>query len=101
MATNFISKRIYKTLKKEQKDVDRAMWLAGIVGPMTGLPQLITIYRNHSAKDLSLLSWVFFLVLCVIYLSYAIVHKIKPLIVAQILWIIVYGLITIGVLIYR
>ena len=100
MSFNFISKRTYKILKKERKEVDRLMWIAGIIGPLSALPQLYTIYSTRSADDLSLLSWAFFLVLCVIYLCYAIIHNINPVIIAQFLWIVVYGLITAGILLY-
>ena len=100
MAFNFVTKKTYKVLKKEQKQIDWLMLAAGIVGPLSALPQLVDIYRDKSAHDLSLISWSFFLVLCVIYFCYAIVHRIKPLIIAQFLWIAVYGLITLGIVIY-
>lgn len=100
MAHHFVSKKLYKSLKKEQKEIDAMMWLAGLLGPATALPQLYMIYSTQSAKDLSLVSWGFFLVLCTVYFCYAIIHKIKPLAVAQFLWLVVYGAITVGIILY-
>lgn len=96
-----LSKKIYRELKKEKRQIDYIMWMAGIVGPLTMVPQVVIVYVNKSANNISLMTWLLALLLCVIYLLYGLVHKIKPLIVANILWITLYIIFIAGIIIYN
>jgi uncharacterized protein with PQ loop repeat len=80
--------------------IDRLMMIASIVHPITALPQVIQIYDSQNASGVSLLTWLGFMTIGLIFLSYGIVHRLKPLIINQVLWFIVDFLVVIGVVLY-
>lgn len=59
---------------------DQVVYLASIVYPLTALPQIIKVFSRHSAVDLSIYSWVLYLVLEGILLIYAIKKRLTPII---------------------
>lgn len=88
------------TRKQEIAALDRVMMVAAFIHPLTAMPQVYAIYATQDATGVSLATWLGFMVLGLVFLSYAIVHKIKPMIVTQVLWYVVDLLIVIGVLLY-
>ncbi len=80
--------------------VDRAVYIAGILGPVMTLPQLWKIWVVKNAAGVSLFSWASFLAAAVIWLVYGILHKDKPIIVNYALWVILEALIVVGVVLY-
>jgi uncharacterized protein with PQ loop repeat len=91
-----------KTLQDEtyKKRIERFALIAGIVQPLITLPQIIAIYGNRSADDVSLLTWVGYLVFGVIFLAYGIVFKLRPIWVGQIIWVTMQAITVAGILIY-
>lgn len=77
------------------------MSVAAVLFPLMALPQVYEIYSKHNVAGVSLLSWVAFMALGLIFLAYGILHKIKPFIVTQILWFIIDFLMVGGILLYR
>jgi uncharacterized protein with PQ loop repeat len=88
------------TSKGQRQLIDRAMMVAAVIHPMTALPQVFQIYLTRSAQDVSLITWLSFMLLGVIFLVYALLHRIRPMIVTQILWFVVDLLVVVGVLLY-
>ncbi len=80
--------------------LDTLVLTLAAIGPLFELPQLIDIYRNKSAQDVSFLTWFFFAFFGIPWLIYGIVHKEKPIIISYSLWIVIDTLIVIGILIY-
>jgi MtN3 and saliva related transmembrane protein len=76
------------------------MSVAAVIHPLTATPQVIKIYQTQSAEGVSLMTWVLFMALGVVFLAYGIVHRIKPFIVTQVLWFIIDLLIVIGIFLY-
>jgi uncharacterized protein with PQ loop repeat len=68
--------------KKSQKTVDGMAYVVGVVGNVAVLPQIIKAWQSD-APGLAVLTWVLFIGVGLIWLVYAIMHKQKPLIVAQ------------------
>lgn len=91
----------YLNKKKETAFVDRLMSAAAVIHPLTATPQVYTIYSTHDVSGVSLWTWFGFMTLGLIFLTYGILHKIKPFIITQILWFIIDFLIVIGVILYR
>jgi uncharacterized protein with PQ loop repeat len=87
--------------KRGRTFIDRAMSVAAVVHPLTATPQVVQIYRTHDVQGVSLLTWFGFMVLGIIFLSYGLLHRIKPFIVTQVLWFIMDFLVVAGVLLYR
>ena len=98
-----MSHNLYKNLNKKQQKtiIDRLMGVAAVVHPLTAVPQIYSIYSTHNVSGISLWTWLGFMILGLIFLSYGILHNIKPLIVTQVLWFIVDLLVVIGVMMYQ
>ena len=91
------------TSQKEinKKQVERFALIAGIVQPLITLPQILTIYTNQSATDVSLLTWLGYLFFGVTFLVYGIVFNLKPIWIGQIIWVTMQTVVVIGILLYR
>lgn len=88
--------------KKQQKTVvDRLMGCAAVLQPITGIPQIYKIYTTHVVAGISILSWFGLLFFGLIFLSYGIVHKMKPYILLQFIWFAIDIAVITGILIYR
>ncbi|MCD4771163.1 hypothetical protein K8R30_01970 [archaeon] len=77
--------------------------LATVLGVITGLanvPQIIKIFKSRSAKDISIITNLIFITSSVVWLLYGLQLDSFPLIVANIIYIITYGLIVIGWVVY-
>lgn len=83
------------------KRVERFALLAGIVQPLITVPQIISIYSNQSARDVSLLTWLGYLLFGIIFLFYGLVFKLKPIWIGQIIWVTMQTITVVGILIYR
>ena len=95
-----INKKVYKQLKKRQKHIDKFMWIAGLLGPLAALPQVLIIFRNQSIENVSIVSWVLFTIISVVTLLYATVHHITPLRYSSMAWLVVYGTMLSGFFLY-
>ena len=71
-----------------------------VVMPLTTIPQIYKIYVYQSAQAISLSMWVLYNISCLIMLIYGIVHRVKPIIVLNLLWIIANISIIVGVILY-
>lgn len=90
----------YQFDKKTTTTIDRLMGVAAVLQPMMAIPQIIKIYASKSATDVSLWTWVLLMSIGMIFFAYAIVHRIRPLIVTQLLWTIIDLIIIVGILLY-
>ena len=75
---------VYKLLtrKKSRRTVDSMAYLVGVLGNLAVIPQVIKAWQSN-APGLSILTWALFVAIGFVWLAYAIVHRQKPLIVAQ------------------
>ena len=65
------------------KFMDVVALLNGILGSFTALPQIYQIMVTGSATGVSLLTWILLIVSSIIWLIYAIPHRIQPIIIAS------------------
>lgn len=86
--------------EKYKKRIERFALAAGIVQPLITLPQIITIYGSRSAADVSLLTWIGYLIFGVIFLIYGIVFNLKPIWIGQIIWVTMQTITVVGILLY-
>ena len=89
---------IRKRKKKEKATahyLDYIVYAASILGPLTALPQLRDLYVLKT-NGVSTLSYAGYTALSGLWLYYGTVHKDKPIIISNILWIIANGLILLG-----
>lgn len=74
--------------------------LAGVLYPLSAVPQVVKIYGQKDASGLSLLSWAGFALIEIVFLVYGSAHRLKPIIITGALWLVVYGLIIGGIIYY-
>lgn len=86
--------------KIDKKRVELFALIAGIIQPLITLPQIITIYSNQSAADVSLLTWLGYLLFGIIFLVYGVVFSLKPIWIGQIIWVTMQAIIVFGILLY-
>lgn len=92
---------LQKAIKKQKKDIfDYLVYVFAIAAPLFELPQAITIYANQSAENVSIFTWGFFLVADIVWLLYAIRHRLPPLVLLYIIYLLVEASIVIGIIIY-
>lgn len=102
-----IRKRIYEKHEEyPHKDlfkriVDKLVYATGIIGPISTLPQVFTIWINKSAQDISLFTWLMYLFGSFIWFFYGLIHKEKAIIFLNAGLIIVNLLIVIGTILYN
>lgn len=88
---------IKKTSKRKQiKQFDKFVIAMSFIQPISGLPQAISIWNGNSQA--SLLSWILFTVFGIVMLCYGIIHKIQPIIVTNIIWLVIDVAIVVGLL---
>ena len=81
-----IRKRIYK--KKEKfpyytrfgRLVDKAVYLSAIILPLINIPQLYRIWLTRDVTGISLISWIGFSLFSMVWVTYGVLHKEKPII---------------------
>lgn len=93
----FLEKRVYRELKKERTLIDRLALLIGVLGPLNAVPQLFLVWNGHT-QGVSVVTWIGFMVTALILLAYALLYRLKPLIISNTLWLIVETGIIIGLL---
>jgi len=84
-----------------KKITDQLVSIISIIFPLTALPQIYNIWIVKEVEGVSLLTWLFFLILGVPLFLYATAHKDRRLQVMFGMWCAVYFLVVLGLLIYR
>ncbi len=84
----------------QKKTIERVALIAGILQPLITVPQIVQIYSNQSAQDVSLVTWLGYLVFGVIFLIYGYIFKLRPIFYGQILWVTMQCVTVIGILLY-
>ncbi len=63
--------------------VDRLTYTAAVLEPLITLPQVYVIFRTQSAAGISILTWVGYELMTLIWVWYAIAHKERLILVYQ------------------
>ncbi len=87
--------------KKKQKDLfDKLVGVAAFLYPLSSLPQMVLVFQG-STDGVSVVSWLGFAAFSTLFLVYGLVHKIRPVIVTNFLWVLVDLFIVFGTLTHR
>ncbi len=91
-----------KTLKKQDKHpvIDKLIYFAAVFSPAMTLPQIAKIWVEQNASGVSVISWMSYTLVTIIWLSYGIAHKEKVIIFSNVIWIFLNIAIVIGTLLY-
>ncbi len=101
-----IRKRIHQkhepfpSKNKLKRNFDKLIYIAVIFGPIMTIPQLLKIWTSKNAAGVSFIAWASFSVISILWLTYGILHKEKPIIFMNLALIILQALIAISALIY-
>ncbi|MFH1503752.1 MAG: SemiSWEET family transporter [Candidatus Diapherotrites archaeon] len=101
-----IRKRIYEKKEKYpspnkfRRFFDKLIYAVAIICPLLNLPQLLKIWINKSAEGVSAFSWFGFMGVSLVWLTYGIIHKEKPIIIVNAGIIIAQFLIGLGAVLY-
>ena len=93
--------QIHLSKKKQRTTIDKIAACAAFIYPLTGLPQLFQIYGGGNTSGVSIWSWIGFSVFSLFFLAYGIVHKVKPIIIVNFLWLFIDCLVVVGIMINR
>jgi len=74
---------------KNTDKIDSLALAVGIIQPLTTIPQIYLVYSSGNASEVSLFMWTGYNIASVVLLIYGLKHKLKPIVWAQILWLIV------------
>lgn len=79
---------------------DRFIFVASFVAPLNGVPQVIDVFYGN-ANGVSLFSWLGFLTFSITFFIYGLIHKIKPMIITNLLYALIDGLVVFGLILSK
>src|SRR3989344_6997499 len=80
--------------------LDYLMYGVGVFAPLALVPQILQIYTTKSSVGISLSTWLLLTLFNILWATYAVVHKDKHILFANILMAVFNGVIVVGVLMY-
>ena len=83
--------------KKKQTLFDKVIIVSAFIYPLSGISQVVEVFRGNTA-GVSAWSWMGFMGFSILFLIYGIKNNVRPMMITNSIWIIVDGLIIIGVL---
>lgn len=86
--------------EKYKRRIETFALIAGIIQPLITLPQIVAIYGNQSAEDVSLITWLGYLIFGITFFVYGLVFKLKPIWIGQIIWVTMQSITVVGILLY-
>ena len=92
-------------LRQKQKHenrffIDKIILGVAIIEPLFTLPQVIIIFRNKNATDVSIFTWLGFNLMTLMWIWYAIAHKEKIVLIYQLLFFLINCFVIIGAIMY-
>jgi uncharacterized protein with PQ loop repeat len=96
----YVKHQPYPHPDKWKRFLDKSAYFFAVFGPVMTIPQALRIWIGKDASGVSPISWSAYLVVAVFWLTYGIVHKAKPIIFTNCLWIVFEIMIISGTLVY-
>lgn len=88
-------------IKEEQKFMDKLIYVASILYPLSTSPQIYQIFTSRDVSGVSLVTWISYIGFTAIFLVYALNKRLKPLIISYSLWFIVELTVIVGILLFQ
>lgn len=80
--------------------MDTVIYIVAVLGPLIAIPQVLKIWYVQDATGVSLLTWIGYFCGGCFWLTYGFVHREKPIIITNAIWICVQMFIIVGILRY-
>lgn len=99
----YVRKRIHQKHEKYphpnkwKRFIDKFIYIVAIFGPLIALPQVFKIWLNQDGSGVSILTWSGYLLGGIFWIIYGFTHKVKPIIITNIIWIALEIFIIIGI----
>ena len=81
--------------------LDSIVYVAGVLGPIFTLPQVLQIYSTHQADGVSALSFFMWALLDVPWIVYGLAHRERPIVYTYALWFLANATVAVGAVIYQ
>ena len=85
---------------KLKRYLDHLVYFFGVIGPLTGAVQAYKIWQIKDATGVSLTMFVFGVFNDMVWMTYGVIHKQKPIVLMYTLWLMVNLTVVAGILIY-
>jgi MtN3 and saliva related transmembrane protein len=88
--------------RKKRSNFERLMVVIGLISPFATIPQVIKVFATHRehAVGQSLITWAVYTVIALLWVAYGVHRRELPLIIGNSLGVIMYGLVTVGIVIH-
>jgi uncharacterized protein with PQ loop repeat len=86
----------YPSTDRLKRAIDYGVYLVSILGVVFTIPQMITIWINRNASGVSAISWIAYVVTALFWIFYGVIHREKPIIWINILWVICDLIVVVG-----
>lgn len=100
MGKKYYKPKISLKNKEHKYIIDRVVMVTGLIGPIASIPQAVQIFSSQDAEGVSLITWSFFVLTNGAMLIYALTHKLPPLIISNICWVLIELIVVVGILMY-
>ena len=80
--------------------IEKIIYAVALFGPIITIPQVIKIWKNRDASDISIITWSGYFLFALIWISYGSLHKETPIVLRYALYCILYFLIVLGAILY-
>ncbi len=80
--------------------IDKMIFFVAIATPLMTIPQVWEIWVNKTVRGVSVATWIGYLLASVCWLMYGTLHRDKPIIYTQTLWIIFSAMVVAGLVAY-
>ena len=91
----------FLTKKNSHSFLKYLIYIASFCGPLLTLPHIYYIWLHKSSDGVVVLSWVGYLLIAIIWITYGVTYKNKSVILSSGLWFIVEIIVIIEALMYR
>ena len=96
-----MAKTLRKKLELKKTDIYKLTLVAAFVQPLMTVPQVVQLYKTQNSSGLSLLTWLGYAVVGLVFLAYGIAYKLKPIAITQVLWFSLQMSTVVGILLFR
>ena len=92
---------LFSIFNKDTRLIDDVVYVLGFLVPILTIPQAATIWINKTAEGVSLITWTVYLINTIIWTTYGVIHKEKPVIFAFAAMTVLNAVIVVGAILYK
>ena|SRR3989344_4899651 len=101
LPANTASRESYPSERFWFRVLDSIVYVAGVLGPLFTLPQILQIYSTQQATGVSALSFFMWALLDIPWIVYGFAHRERPIVYTYTLWFVANTTVVVGAIIYQ